>query len=145
MATQKKSVIKKKTPAQQPTMNPQDAEKQRFVMWLKEKLEIEDDAQLQEKVKQLGEDGMKQVYAQFKQEEQGMQTQMAKQGAKLNRLASLLQFAKGSKMTKDCPTCDKKDMPVKKLKMMGVQTGTADIETTSTKNIEKKTLIKKKK
>jgi len=27
-------------------MNPQDAEKQRFVMWLKEKLEIEDDAQL---------------------------------------------------------------------------------------------------
>jgi len=48
-------------------------------------------------------------------------------------------------MTKDCPTCDKKDMPVKKLKMMGVQTGTADIETTSTKNIEKKTLIKKKK
>jgi len=33
---------------------------------------------------------MKQVYAQFKQEEQGMQTQMAKQGAKLNRLASLL-------------------------------------------------------
>ena len=142
MATKKSPVKKKTKPAvQTPSQGQaQQAEMQEFQMWLQKKYNIQDENQLQMKAQELGEDGIKQEYMLFQQEKEQGQMQMMRKGGMLQRIATLLTFKQGGKPTEVKP-------PIKKLKMKGVSTGTADIETTPTKNIDvkPKSLIKKKK
>ncbi len=140
MAT-KKSPVKKKTKAktqQTPSQNAaQDAEQQEFVMWLQQRYGLQDEQQLQQKAEELGEEGIKQEYMAFQQEKAQQQAQAFRHGGMLDRLIKLQTLKKGGK----------KEMPVKKLKMKGISTGTAEIETIPTKNIniDPKPIIKKKK
>lgn len=142
MATKKSPVKKKAKPAAQtPSQDQtQKAEMQEFQMWLQKKYNIQDENQLQMKAQELGEDGIKQEYMLFQQEKEQGQMQIMRKGGMIQHITKLLAFKQGGKPTEVKP-------PVKKLKMKGVSTGTADIETIPTKNIDvkPKSLIKKKK
>jgi hypothetical protein len=92
------------------TMN-DDMQKQ-FIGWLAQKLEAKDEQDLKGKMQQLGQDGIKQAYSQFMQEQsqasQGVPTQMT--GGKLNYLNCLKAFKKGGAVAmKDCG-CGTKEM-----------------------------------
>lgn len=140
MAT-KKSPIKKKTKAktqQTPSQSAaQDAEQQEFVMWLQQRYGLQDEQQLQQKAEELGEEGIKQEYLVFQQEKAQQQTQAFRRGGMLDHLTKLHALKEGGK----------KEVPIKKLKLKGVSTGTAEISTVPTKNIniDPKPIIKKKK
>lgn len=77
----------------------QDLQNQ-FIGWLSEKLQIQDEGQLKEKLKELGEDGIKQAYDQFLKE--STQAQQYKKGGKLEYLKCLQSLKKGGKMEKGC-------------------------------------------
>ena len=92
-------------------MNEQQLQ-QAFLQYLMQKTGAQDEQQLEQVVQQLGEDGLKQAYAQFMQEMQQQQVQAAKFGAKLNYIKKLngqcpdgyeLQYYKsGGQLCKKC-------------------------------------------
>lgn len=69
-------------------MNEQQLQ-QAFLQYLMQKTGVQNEWQLEQVVQQLGEDGLKQAYAQFMQEMQQQQIQAAKFGAKLNYIKKL--------------------------------------------------------
>ena len=69
-------------------MNEQQLQ-QAFLQYLRQKTGAQNEQQLEQVVQQLGEDGLKQAYAQFMQEMQQQQVQAAKFGAKLNYIKKL--------------------------------------------------------
>ena len=69
-------------------MNEQQLQ-QAFLQYLMQKTGAQNEQQLEQVVQQLGEDGLKQAYAQFIQEMQQQQVQAAKFGAKLNYIRKL--------------------------------------------------------
>ena len=69
-------------------MNEQQLQ-QAFLQYLMQKTGAQNEQQLEQVVQQLGEDGLKQAYAQFMQEMQQQQVQAAKFGAKLNYIRKL--------------------------------------------------------
>lgn len=69
-------------------MNEQQLQ-QAFLQYLMQKTGAQNEQQLEQVVQQLGEDGLKQAYAQFMQEIQQQQVQAAKFGAKLNYIKKL--------------------------------------------------------
>lgn len=71
----------------------QDNQEQ-FISWLAQKLGAKDQNELKSKIQQLGNDGIKQAYQAFMQE-QNQQVQSAKAGAKLNYIQCLKSFQKG--------------------------------------------------
>ena len=78
----------KKQQGGQLNMNEQQLQ-QAFLQYLMQKTGAQNEQQLEQVVQQLGEDGLKQVYAQFMQEMQQQQIQAAKFGAKLNYIRKL--------------------------------------------------------
>ena len=78
----------KKQQGGQLNMNEQQLQ-QAFLQYLMQKTEAQNEYQLEQVVQQLGEDGLKQAYAQFMQEMQQQQIQAAKFGAKLNYIKKL--------------------------------------------------------
>lgn len=75
----------------------EDANQKEFIQWLTEKLQAVDDTDLQNKLKNLGEEGIKKAYDMFmKQGDSSML--MAKNGAKLEYIKCLQEFKKGGKM-----------------------------------------------
>ena len=78
----------KKQQGGQLNMNEQQLQ-QAFLQYLMQKTGAQDEQQLEQVVQQLGEDGLKQAYAQFMQEMQQQQVQAAKFGAKLNYIKKL--------------------------------------------------------
>ena len=101
----------KKQQGGQLNMNEQQLQ-QAFLQYLMQKTGAQDEQQLEQVVQQLGEDGLKQAYAQFMQEMQQQQVQAAKFGAKLNYIKKLngqcpdgyeLQYYKsGGQLCKKC-------------------------------------------
>ena len=69
-------------------MNEQQLQ-QVFLQYLMQKTGAQNQQQLEQVIQQLGEDGLKQAYAQFMQEMQQQQVQAAKFGAKLNYIRKL--------------------------------------------------------
>lgn len=143
MTTNKKPIKKKATAKQNPQIDQQKADQQEFLMWLQQKLGIQDEVQLQSKIQELGEEGLKQAYVQFQQEKQAQQTQAFRSGGMFQHLSNLLSFKKGSKMQKECKGCSNSDTKdaKKKLQMLDIAKQTAEIGTTSAT----KSPIKKKK
>lgn len=78
----------KKQQGGQLNMNEQQLQ-QAFIQYLMQKTGAQNEQQLEQVVQQLGEDGLKQAYAQFMQEMQQQQVQAAKFGAKLNYIKKL--------------------------------------------------------
>ncbi len=78
----------KKEQGGQLNMNKQQLQ-QAFLQYLMQKTGAQNEQQLEQVVQQLGEDGLKQAYAQFMQEMQQQQVQAAKFGAKLNYIKKL--------------------------------------------------------
>ena len=79
-------------------MNEQELQ-QVFLQYLMQKTGAQNEQQLEQVINQLGEDGIKQAYAQFIQEMQQRQVQAAKFGAKLNYIKQLNgQCPKGTEM-----------------------------------------------
>lgn len=78
----------KKQQGGQINMNEQQLQ-QAFLQYLMQKTGAQNEQQLEQVVQQLGEDGLKQAYAQFIQEMQQQQVQAAKFGAKLNYIRKL--------------------------------------------------------
>lgn len=78
----------KKEQGGQLNMNEQQLQ-QAFLQYLMQKTGAQNEQQLEQVVQQLGEDGLKQAYAQFIQEMQQQQIQAAKFGAKLNYIRKL--------------------------------------------------------
>lgn len=78
----------KKQQGGQINMNEQQLQ-QAFLQYLMQKTGAQNEQQLEQVVQQLGEDGLKQAYAQFVQEMQQQQVQAAKFGAKLNYIKKL--------------------------------------------------------
>lgn len=78
----------KKQQGGQINMNEQQLQ-QAFLQYLMQKTGAQNEQQLEQVVQQLGEDGLKQAYAQFMQEMQQQQVQAAKFGAKLNYIRKL--------------------------------------------------------
>ncbi len=78
----------KKQQGGQLNMNEQQLQ-QAFLQYLMQKTGAQNEYQLEQVVQQLGEDGLKQAYAQFMQEMQQQQIQAAKFGAKLNYIRKL--------------------------------------------------------
>lgn len=78
----------KKQQGGQLNMNEQQLQ-QAFLQYLMQKTGAQNEQQLEQVVQQLGEDGLKQAYAQFMQEMQQQQVQAAKFGAKLNYIKKL--------------------------------------------------------
>lgn len=78
----------KKQQGGQINMNEQQLQ-QAFLQYLMQKTGAQNEQQLEQVVQQLGEDGLKQAYAQFMQEMQQQQVQAAKFGAKLNYIKQL--------------------------------------------------------
>lgn len=78
----------KKQQGGQLNMNEQQLQ-QAFLQYLMQKTGAQNEQQLEQVVQQLGEDGLKQAYAQFMQEMQKQQVQAAKFGAKLNYIRKL--------------------------------------------------------
>ena len=78
----------KKEQGGQLNMNEQQLQ-QAFLQYLMQKTGAQNEQQLEQVVQQLGEDGLKQAYAQFMQEMQQQQVQAAKFGAKLNYIKKL--------------------------------------------------------
>lgn len=78
----------KKQQGGQINMNEQQLQ-QAFLQYLMQKTGAQNEQQLEQVVQQLGEDGLKQAYAQFMQEMQQQQVQAAKFGAKLNYIKKL--------------------------------------------------------
>ena len=78
----------KKQQGGQLNMNEQELQ-QAFLQYLMQKTGAQNEQQLEQVVQQLGEDGLKQAYAQFMQEMQQQQVQAAKFGAKLNYIRKL--------------------------------------------------------
>jgi len=76
---------------------------QQFVSWLADKLGAKDEQDLKAKVQQLGQDGIKQAYDSFMQEQQqqstdgGQQVPMQADGGKLDYLLCLKAYKKGGK------------------------------------------------
>ena len=62
---------------------------QAFLQYLMQKTGAQDESQLEQVIQKLGENGLKQAYAQFMQEMQQQQVQAAKFGAKLNYIKKL--------------------------------------------------------
>lgn len=66
-----------------------------FVEWLKGKLQIDTDEQLNSAIQELGEEGLSQAFQTFQNERQQAQSvavQTAKHGAKLDFIKSLKQY-----------------------------------------------------
>lgn len=78
----------KKEQGGQLNMNEQQLQ-QAFLRYLMQKTGAQNEQQLEQVIQQLGEDGLKQAYAQFMQEMQQQQVQAAKFGAKLNYIRKL--------------------------------------------------------
>ena len=78
----------KKQQGGQINMNEQQLQ-QAFLQYLMQKTGAQNEQQLEQVVQQLGEDGLKQAYAQFVQAMQQQQVQAAKFGAKLNYIKQL--------------------------------------------------------
>lgn len=78
----------KKQQGGQLNMNEQQLQ-QAFLQYLMQKTGAQNEQQLEQVVQQLGEDGLKQAYAQFMQEMQQQQVQAAKFGAKFNYIRKL--------------------------------------------------------
>ena len=78
----------KKQQGGQINMNEQQLQ-QAFLQYLMQKTGAQNEQQLEQVVQQLGEDGLKQAYAQVMQEMQQQQVQAAKFGAKLNYIRKL--------------------------------------------------------
>lgn len=78
----------KKQQGGQINMNEQQLQ-QAFLQYLMQKTGAQNEQQLEQVVQQLGEDGLKQAYAQFMQEMQQQQVRAAKFGAKLNYIKKL--------------------------------------------------------
>lgn len=87
---------------------------QAFIQFLAKKLGAKDQKDLERKVQQLGEEGLKAAYAEFQQAMQG-QTKVAKLGAKLDYVKSLrgqcpsgyevTYFSQGGNLVKGCKKC----------------------------------------
>lgn len=85
---------------------------QQFVSWLAQKLGAKDEQDLKAKMQQMGQDGIKQAYNSFMQEQQqsaqGQQVPQQKDGGKLEYLRCLQAYKKGGAMAmKDCGCTDK--------------------------------------
>lgn len=78
----------KKQQGGQLNMNEQQLQ-QAFIQYLMQKTGVQSEQQLEQVMQQLGEEGLKQAYAQFMQEMQQQQVQAAKFGAKLNYIRRL--------------------------------------------------------
>ena len=88
----------KKQQGGQINMNKQQLQ-QAFLQYLMQKTGAQNEQQLEQVVKQLGDNGLKQAYAQFMQEMKQQQVQAAKFGAKLNYIKQLNgQCPEGMKM-----------------------------------------------
>jgi hypothetical protein len=96
----------------------QQDEQNQFVSWLADKLGAKSHEELQDKLKQMGPDGIKKAYEQFQQEsqqqdgEQGQEdnntTASMKEGGKLDYIKCLQAFKKGGAMeAKKCGCGDK--------------------------------------
>lgn len=84
---------------------------QQFVSWLTQKLQAKDEQDLKSKVQQMGQDGIKQAYQAFMQEQQQGAQQVPSQadGGKLDYLRCLKAYKKGGAMAmKDCGCDDSK-------------------------------------
>lgn len=130
MAT-KKIIGKKKSATPTGTANPQESVKKEFLMWLQKKFNIQDENQLKQKLQEMGDEGMQQEFAVFQQEKEQGQAIAMKKGGMLQRIQQLQEIKN-----------QKKEKPEqKKLQMKNVETGTAELKTST----DKKALIKKKK
>ena len=67
---------------------------QEFIGWLKGKLEIEDDAQLEEAINALGEDGIANAFEMFNKERERANVVAAAKGAKLQHIKNLQKYRK---------------------------------------------------
>lgn len=106
----KKGLVTKKNAQITPstTSGQKDQERQEFLVWLSQKLGIEDPNELSEKLSEMGEEGIKEAYMQFKQEKASQPSQMFKTGGKLDHLKKLANMKKN----KNKPCCE--DTPEKK-------------------------------
>lgn len=97
-------------------MNEQELQ-QAFIQFLAQKTGAKSQQELEAVIQQLGEEGLKQAYAEFMQLMQQQQVQAAKFGAKLNYIKQLRgqcpdgyemkYFKSGGSMTKKCVACEK--------------------------------------
>lgn len=95
-------------------MNEQELQ-QAFIQFLAQKTGAKNQQELEAAIQQLGEEGLKQAYAEFMQMMQQQQVRAAKFGAKLNYIKQLRgqcpdgyevkYFKKGGLMTKECVAC----------------------------------------
>lgn len=103
-------------------MNEQELQ-QAFIQFLAQKTGAKSQQELEAVIQQLGEEGLKQAYAEFMQMMQQQQVQAAKFGAKLNYIKQLRgqcpdgyeakYFKNGGSMTKKCVACEKKAEEIK--------------------------------
>lgn len=103
-------------------MNEQELQ-QAFIQFLAQKTGAKSQQELEAVIQQLGEEGLKQAYAEFMQMMQQQQVQAAKFRTKLNYIKQLRgqcpdgyepkYFKKGGTMTKKCVACEKKVQEVK--------------------------------
>lgn len=86
---------------------------QQFVSWLAQKLGAKDENELKAKMQQMGNDGIKQAYNAFMQEQQqesqGQQVPTQEQGGKLEYLKCLQAYKKGGKLAMDDCGCNNPD------------------------------------
>lgn len=95
-------------------MNEQELQ-QAFIQFLAQKTGAKNQQELEAAIQQLGEEGLKQAYAEFMQMMQQQQVRAAKFGAKLNYIKQLRgqcpdgyevkYFKKGGLITKECVAC----------------------------------------
>lgn len=103
-------------------MNEQELQ-QAFIQFLAQKTGAKSQQELEAVIQQLGEEGLKQAYAEFMQVMQQQQVRAAKFGAKLNYIKQLRgqcpdgyepkYFKKGGVMAKECVACKKEAEEVK--------------------------------
>ncbi len=101
-------------------MNEQELQ-QAFIQFLAQKTGAKTQQELEQVVQQLGEEGLKQAYAEFMQLIQQQQAQTAKNGAKLNYIKSLRKVCpEGQEMAyyqmggRVCKKCMPKQIKMKK-------------------------------
>ena len=78
----------------------EDSDKNEFLMWLQNKLQVQTEQELQQKLQELGEEGLKEAYAMFQQEKNQTTATMMKMGGKANKIKKLYEMKCGSKMKK---------------------------------------------
>ena len=105
-------------------MNEQEQMQQAFLQYLAQQTGAKSQKELEQVIQKLGEDGLKQAYAQFLQAMQQQQVQAAKFGAKLEYIkqlkgkcpegTKLTYFKEGGRICKKCMAVEKKGGAVEK-------------------------------